>query len=111
MVKFISVINHPAGSPLEEVQDYWFKIHAPFVKANLAGLRKYVINLPVRSEGEAAPACDGVVELHFDDMAALKAALASPGWASAQRKASSSKVIDYGRFMGVYTEEHVVPLD
>jgi uncharacterized protein (TIGR02118 family) len=111
MIKFISVINHPPGSSLEEVHDYWFNVHAPFVKANLPGLRKYVLNLPVRTPGEPAPSCDGVVELHFDDMAALKAALTSPAWTSPERKASSSKVIDYSRFLGVYAEEKVIPLD
>ncbi|NUZ06099.1 EthD family reductase [Piscinibacter koreensis] len=110
MIKFISIFSHPAGASLEEVRDFWFNVHAPFVKANLPGLRKYVINLPLRVPGAPDPACDGVVELHFDDVAALQAALASPGWASAERKTSSSTVIDYQRFRGIWAEEHVIPL-
>ena len=111
MVKYISVICRPPGSNRQEVIDYWLNVHAPLVKRLLPGLRKYLISfaLPSPSTNEP-PQYDGVVELYFDDMESMRKALASPGWQSTERKASSNKVIDYNKLQAYFVEEHTIAL-
>jgi uncharacterized protein (TIGR02118 family) len=111
MVKYISVICRPLGTNRDDVIDYWLNVHAPLVKRLLPGLRKYLISFalpsPVTNE---PPQFDGVVELYFDDLQSMQKALSSPGWQSAERKASSNKVIDYARLQAFYVEEHTIPV-
>ena len=111
MVKYMSVICRPPGSNRQEVIDYWLNVHAPLVKTLLPGLRKYLISFALPSPlTNEPPQFDGVVELYFDDMQSMQKALSSPGWQSAERKASSNKVIDYSRLQAFYVEEHVISL-
>jgi uncharacterized protein (TIGR02118 family) len=118
MVKHISLVHRPAGMTHEAFVDYWKNVHAELVKTKLPGLRKYVGNIPVHPPGSSAPlpgsgvqlTCDAVVELHFDDLAALQRAMASPEWLSAERKASSARLADLSRHQFVVAEEYVVPM-
>ena len=111
MVKYISIICRPPGTDRQEVIDYWMKVHAPLVIKALPGLRKYVINFSLPAPGTSEPPkYDGVVELYFDDMQAMQKALSGPGWLSPERKASSTKVIDYTRIQAYYVDEHIIPV-
>ena len=111
MVKYVSVIYRPPGTDRQQVIDYWMKVHAPLVIKALPGLRKYVISFSVPAPGtNEPPKFDGIVELYFDDVKAMEKALTGPGWLSPERKASSTKVIDYTKIQGYYVEEHIIPL-
>jgi uncharacterized protein (TIGR02118 family) len=113
VIKHISVIHRNEGVSREEFRRYWTEVHVPLVKKGLPGLRKYVGNFPVRNEGErhwgiemrgSVLDCDLIVELHFDDMNALLEAMRSPGWLNDERRASSSRVIDYSMSKMTVTE-------
>ena len=110
MVKYVSLIYRPPGTDRKEVIDYWLNVHSALVKSVLPELQKYVINI-VEKEDDDDSLYDGVVELHFTDMVSLRRSLASPGWMSDRRKASSVKVIDYNRMKSFVVEENVIPLD
>jgi uncharacterized protein (TIGR02118 family) len=55
---------------------YWLEKHAPLAK-RMPGVRRYVVNL-VRRPPNREPDYNGVVELWFDDVNAMKKAFASP---------------------------------
>lgn len=110
MIKHISIVHRPPGLSHEAFVAYWRDVHAPLVKTRLPGLRKYVGNLPVATPGGAPLPFDAIVELHFDDRAALDAAMASPSWLAEDRQASSRRIIDYTRHVVVIAEEHEVAL-
>jgi uncharacterized protein (TIGR02118 family) len=119
VIKHVSVIHRNKGVSREEFRRYWTDVHVPLVKKALPGLRKYVGNFPVpNDEGRnwgiemrgSVLDCDLVVELHFDDMDALLEAMRSPGWLNDDRRASSSRVIDYSISKMTVTEVYDVPL-
>lgn len=80
MVKAIFVAAKHPGLGLEEFFHHWEREHGRLA-ARVPGLRRYVQNHGLR---EAYPpggqSHDGWSELWFDDLAALRAALASPEW-------------------------------
>ncbi|MGD0188175.1 MAG: EthD domain-containing protein [Roseiarcus sp.] len=120
MIKHISIIRRHSGVSREEFRRYWIDVHAPLVKQSLPGLRRYIGNFP--DEGGRADKwglqdrseildCDLIVELHFDDMKALKSAMLGPAWLNDKRRASSAKLIDYGAtLITTVAEEYDVPL-
>lgn len=110
MVKYVSLIYRPPGTSRKEVIDYWLNVHAPLVKSLLPEMQKYVINLVVKEDNDDTQ-YDGVVELHFRDMASLRRSLDGPAWQSERRMASSVKVLDYSRNKSFIVEENVIPLD
>ena len=120
MVKHISMImRHPHVS-LEELRRYWIEVHAPLVRTCLPGLRKYVGNFVcsegaesgwgLENRGNRTLDCDLIVELHFDNLAALQEAMLSPAWLNDKRRASSGTLIDYPQMRFTIAEEHDVPL-
>ena len=55
---------------------YWLETHAPLAR-RMQGVRRYVVNI-VRRPPNREPDYNGVAELWFDDVAAMKKAFASP---------------------------------
>jgi uncharacterized protein (TIGR02118 family) len=117
MIKHISIVSGKPGSSPLEFRRYWEETHAQIVKTRLPGLRKYVANFPIPIGGNgpalgsgAQIVCSAIVELHFDTVADLQAAMAGPGWQSPERKNSSDHLMDYSKHQYVIVEEVVVPL-
>lgn len=79
MVKIISCLKRRPDLTHEAFVEHWNKVHGPVVRELLPGLRRYVQNptVPVKSRTWE---WDGVAELWFDDVAAVRAAFSSPGW-------------------------------
>jgi uncharacterized protein (TIGR02118 family) len=77
MLKFIVVIYKRPDLTQEDFRRYLQEIHAPLAK-NLPGLRKYVQNFVSADPARNPPGWDAVVELYFDNRAAMEAAWASP---------------------------------
>jgi uncharacterized protein (TIGR02118 family) len=120
MIKHISILRRNKDVTPEEFRKYWTEVHAPLVRQGLPGLRKYVGNFPVAAGRDSGWGlenrgtihdCDLIVELHFDDMAALQAAMLGPGWLNDTRRNSSATVMDYTQMIFTIAEEHIVPLD
>ncbi len=107
MVKLIYVITRKQGLAVEEFQRYWRETHGP-IAARIPGVRRYVqCHVPRELYDRASPpAHDGAAELWFDDLDALRAAIASPE-AQAARE-DERNFIDHSRVFAIITEEHVV---
>ena len=58
-------------------EKYYFETHIPIAK-KIAGLRKYEVNRGPVMTPAGPSSCQLVAILHFDDMAAIQAAFASP---------------------------------
>ncbi len=82
MVKVVFIVAKMPGLSFNEFFEHWEREHADLVKA-LPGLRRYIQNHAVREAYAAGGMThDGFSELWFDDLAALRAASASPQWAA-----------------------------
>jgi uncharacterized protein (TIGR02118 family) len=85
MVKFISVLKRPANMTVAECKKWWLGGHADYTKKNCKGLRKYIVNLAIGPRGEQAKWSnkgvetegDGIAEMWFDDVPAIKSFLQS----------------------------------
>jgi uncharacterized protein (TIGR02118 family) len=84
MLKFMVVLYRRSGMTHSEFRRHLGEIHAPLAK-NLPGLRKYVRNYVCSDPKRKAPGWDAIVELYFDDRAAMEAA-----WASSQGAVSDA---------------------
>jgi uncharacterized protein (TIGR02118 family) len=108
LVKQFALVRRRPGLSHEEFADYWVKVHGPLVRPRLAGLRKYILNVAATRPGAPPPDWDGVVELGFDDYAALRQAMTSEPWMSPERRRSSEAFLDLGQTRALYTMEHIV---
>ena len=106
MIKVVYCVTKKSGLTDEEFFRYWEKIHGP-IGARLPGLPKLVQShrLIVPGDGERHD-YDGVAELWFDDMEALRAARQAPEW-----KASTDdegNFIDHDKVAYFVSEERVI---
>jgi uncharacterized protein (TIGR02118 family) len=106
MIKLVYCITKKPGLTDEQFFHYWKDIHGP-IGARIAHVRRLVQSQRITIPGDARPTdYDGVVELWFDDEAALLAARKSAEW-----KASSedeANFIDHTRVAYLVTREHVI---
>lgn len=79
MVKIISCLKRRAELTHDEFVRHWHATHGPVVRELMPGLRRYVQN-PTVTVKSRTWAWDGVAELWFDDVVAVRAAFSSPGW-------------------------------
>ena len=80
MVKLIYCFRRRQGMDDAAFNDYWEKVHAP-IGAQIPGLKGFVQSRALHIPGDARrPDFDGVVELWFDDIAALLRARSSKEW-------------------------------
>jgi uncharacterized protein (TIGR02118 family) len=72
MVKAIHFFKRKPGMDVDSFAAYWRTRHAAIVK-RVPGVRRYVQSLPLGSIYDGVePACDGVAELWYDDIAAMR---------------------------------------
>jgi len=81
--KMVTLLKKKPEFSNEEFARYWLGNHAPLAK-KMPGLRKYVVNV-VRPSPGREPLYHGVVELWFDDVAAMKKAFISPEGIATQK--------------------------
>ena len=101
MVKMVQLLVRAEGYTHEEFVERWQGDHAELAK-ELPDLRKYttsVPNAPERSE------YDGVVELYFENMAALEAAFDSESGEAVV--ADAAEFVDLDAAPTLYVEETV----
>jgi uncharacterized protein (TIGR02118 family) len=77
MLKIIAPFRFRTDKPYEECVRYWLEEHKKIVESNMPECRKYVQNLTVPVKSQAWP-FDGVAEIWFDDMAAIKRTFQGP---------------------------------
>lgn len=106
MIKAVSVIRRKPGLSVEDFQHYWRHTHALLV-SRLPGLRRYVQSHTLRSGyAKGQPAADGVVELWFDDLAAMQALKGTPELAAVL--ADEPNFVDMATFRQVLTTDHLI---
>ena len=77
MLKFAVVLYKRSDLSREQFLKYFREVHGPMAE-RLPGLRKYVQNYVVADPTRQAPGWHVIVELYFDDWAAMETAWASP---------------------------------
>jgi uncharacterized protein (TIGR02118 family) len=82
MIKSLSLLTRRSGLSKEEFRRIWLGEHAPLVNA-VPQVRRYVLSFvldePTRPDVPTQKmSVDAVAELWYDDMAAMKAAAATP---------------------------------
>jgi uncharacterized protein (TIGR02118 family) len=107
VVKLIYCISRKPDLTVEEFQRYWREVHAP-IAAAIPGVRRYVQChvLPATYSGERQPGFDGAAELWWDDIDALRAAMATPELRAAIE--DEKNFIDHSRVASFITTENVV---
>ena len=89
MLKFMVVVYRRAGWSDEQFRRHFEKVHGPLAK-QLPGLKKYVQNYACADPKRESPGWDAIVELYFDNWAAMEAA-----WASPQGAASDADLAEF----------------
>jgi uncharacterized protein (TIGR02118 family) len=77
MLKFMVVVYRRPDLTLAQFRRHLREVHAPLAR-NLPGLRKYVQNHVVDDPKRESPGWDAIVELYFENWAAMEAAWNSP---------------------------------
>ena len=104
MIKFVGVVYRKPGMDREDFLRHWQTNHAEVVR-RLPGLRKYVQGPAVTRAGRE-PVIDGIAELWFDDVLALRAAWRSPEGQSVRE--DEKRFIDLERSFAFWAEDHHV---
>jgi len=84
MLKFMVVLCKRSDLTGAEFRRHLEQVHGPLAR-NLPGLRKYVQNYVLADPKRKAPGWYAIIELYFDDWAAMEAA-----WVSSQGAASDA---------------------
>jgi uncharacterized protein (TIGR02118 family) len=77
MLKFMVVVCKRSSMQAEEFRRHLRQVHGPLAM-KLPGLRKYVQNFARPDPKRKTPQWDAVIELYFDDWAAMEAAWSGP---------------------------------
>lgn len=101
MIKLVNLVSRKDDYTHEEFVERWMGEHAEMAK-DLPGLQKYVTSLPTAPEHSDY---DGIVELYFEDMGALKAAFDSDTGESVN--ADAAEFIDMEQGPTMFVEEQV----
>ncbi|KAB1189864.1 EthD family reductase [Haloferax sp. MBLA0076] len=99
MIKLVNLVVRKPDYSHEEFVERWTGSHAELAK-DLPGLVKYATSLPTSPEQSEY---DGIVELYFEDMDALKAAFGSE--IGERVNADAAEFIDMEQGPTLYVEE------
>jgi uncharacterized protein (TIGR02118 family) len=105
MTKSLSLLTRKSAMSREEFRRIWVSEHAPLVHA-VPQVRRYVLSFvldePTRPDVPTqAMNVDAIAELWYDDMAALKAAAASPQ----MKRVTDNGALHLGAIKTFITEE------
>jgi uncharacterized protein (TIGR02118 family) len=101
MLKLVNLLVRADDLTHEEFVEYWYEEHAPLAR-DLPNAKKYATSVPSDPERSEY---DGIVELYFDDMAALTEAFESETGQAVQADLAEFAKPDEGPTM--YVEETV----
>jgi len=107
VIKLVYCITRRPGMSVEEFSRYWHDVHGP-IGRRIPGLRRLVQSHAVpHPDGLPPPAFDGMAELWFDDLEALRAARQSAEWRASSQ--DESNFIDGTRTALFLTIEREIP--
>lgn len=107
MLKVVTSFKRKPGSSVEDFQGYWSGTHGRLA-AELPGLRRYVQNHVIEGAYRKGrePVYDGVAEVWFDDLDALRELRKSPQLEAV--KADEPKFMDVETMTQVITDDHLI---
>jgi uncharacterized protein (TIGR02118 family) len=105
VIKLVYCITRRPGMSLDEFSHYWYDVHGPLGR-RIPGLRRLVQSHPVSHPDDLPATFDGMAELWFDDLAALRAARQSPEWRASTH--DEANFIDKTRTALFLTEEREI---
>ena len=106
MVKGVWQLKRKPGMGLDEFRRYWIEVHGA-LGAKLPGIRRYVqSHLVDEAYLYAEPRYDGVAQLWFDSIDALRSAFDSP--AGKALNADGANFIDPSILRNFVAQEHIV---
>lgn len=111
MIKALGLLTRKEGMTHEEFVKHWYEIHGPLALA-VPGIRRYVQShiTGTRSRPdipETAVDVDGIAELWYDDMEAMKRAGASPE----MKRLTDDGALFIGKIKSYVIEEReIIPL-
>jgi uncharacterized protein (TIGR02118 family) len=120
MVKLVYCVRRRADVAEDEFHRYWLHEHGPLVRsvADAIGAVRYVqshavspeLNALLRQSRGSAEPYEGITEVWWESLEALRAGLGAPESLEAQRRLieDESKFIDFARSCVFITEEHVI---
>lgn len=103
MIKMVNLLDRKEGLSHEEFVERWRGSHAEMA-ADLPGLQRYVTSVPRDPERAAY---DGIVELWFEDSAAMSDAFESEVGRAVQADAAEFADVEAGPTMVVEEQVHV----
>jgi uncharacterized protein (TIGR02118 family) len=107
VIKLVYCITRRPGMSIEEFSRYWHDVHGP-IGRRIPGLRRLVQSHPVLHPDDLPSAAfDGMAELWFDDLDALRAARKSAEWQASNN--DEANFIDETRTALFLTEEREIP--
>jgi uncharacterized protein (TIGR02118 family) len=107
VIKLVYCITRRQGMSLEEFSRYWHDVHGP-IGRRIPGLRRLVQSHRIAdSDTAGAPAYDGIAELWFDDLDALRVAQQSWEWRVSSE--DEANFIDASRTALFLTVEREIP--
>jgi uncharacterized protein (TIGR02118 family) len=105
MIKVVYCITRKAGMSDDAFFRYWREVHGP-LGARIPGLRKLVQSHRILLPDQRQADYDGMAELWFDDVAALRAARNSPEWKLST--ADEQNFVDHQKTAYFVSEEQVI---
>ena len=109
MIKVVYCITKKPDMSQEEFFDYWKNVHGP-IGAQIPGLLRLVQSHTIRDSNDTRePDYDGVAELWFEDMVALREARESEEWA--RSSVDEEIFIDHKKVAYLVTSEYEIPLE
>ena len=117
MIRLIYVLRRKPSMSRDEFQKYWHEVHGPLVARHatalniLRYLQDHTLDDPMNEQmaharGGMEPAYDGVAELWFNDLAALRAARQSPEWKASTE--DEGNFIDHNKVAYFVSEERII---
>lgn len=108
MIKLVYCFAKRPDLSLEEFSRYWRDVHGP-IGARIPGLRRLVQSVAI-AEGDDArpPSFDGMAELWFDDLDAVRRARSSAEWQAST--ADERHFIDHTRTAYFLSRERAIPV-
>ena len=114
MIKVVSLLYRNPSLTAAEFREYWETTHVPLIKSLLPSMTHYTGSFPIDAGGPDRPGsaieCDAIVELGFPDIVTMEREMGSERFNSAEREASSARLMQLDKTKTILVEEMVVPL-
>jgi uncharacterized protein (TIGR02118 family) len=107
MIKVVMFVHRRPGMEFEEFRRHYEEVHVPLALSKFRFLKRYVRNY-IPPAAAAAPLCDCVTELWFDDLESLQAQARETA-GDAELRADEEAFMDRERMTSHVVDERISP--